>query len=160
MSRWIYTVQFSLQILVPYIHICMTDPQQYSSHTSYIFRQYLQNWTQLELLGGALKHKEATYYSYKQQWYTRMLLTVCHIPNLCEVCSSHSGAVKGRRSRLVVMLCHWASGSWHFRVSSSPRKILQLLDPWSWRHYSRMIQNTGSHSPNDSITSPKTRVIA
>ena len=78
------TIQHSsvTKLFMSYIHICMTDHRRYSFHRSYIIRQYLQNWTQLELTGGALKHRETTHYCYKQQPCTRMLLTFCSVPKL------------------------------------------------------------------------------
>jgi hypothetical protein len=155
MTRWLYTAQFCHQTLTSYIHICMTDHQQYSSHRSYIIRQYLQNWTQLELTGGALKHKETTYYSYKQQSCTRMLLTFCSIPNLCKICSAAEWC------RTCWMLYYVAGRKVPdvSKKSSNPRKILGLLDLCSWRHYSAFLQTNVSYSPKDGIISKRTRVI-
>lgn len=138
-----------------YIHICMTDHQRYSSHRSYIIRQYLQNWTQLELMGGVLKHKETTYYRYKQQSCTRMLLTFCSVPKLCKICSSAEGC------RTCWMLYCFVGRKVPdvAKKSSNRRKILGLLGLCSWRHYSAFLQTNVSHSPNNSITSKKTWVI-
>ena len=95
-----------------------------------IIRQYLQNWTQLELTGGALKHKETTHYSYEQQSCTRKLLTFCSIPNLCKIC----GAAEWCRNCWMSYYVVGRKVPDVSKKSSNPRKILGVLDLCSWRH--------------------------